>query len=769
MRPRAGIPSVLTLALTLVGAAFAASVPVVMAVAEPVSLPRSLGGDQHQDAETALYLLTFVVFLPLALCAGARVADRVAAGPNAAALSALAAALAGSLALAFVLARVLDSLTGASGEELALGAVGVWAVLAVPALVRAVRPHPWRRLLSLSNRSDAAWWVAGVVVFAALVALTAVPALSLATLAVAAVVAVAVLGARASGVGNRMPAGWGTGFDVAVVGLLLLAIPDLVVFRPEDAGRDLVAALEVDVIKFHHNLWLGPANQVLAGNALLVDASSQYGVAPLYLIAGWFQIAPIGYGTLALLDAALTAGCFAAGYAILRLAGTDRLLAAGAMAVAVLALVYNHVYPVGALPQQGPIRLGLPILLILVAVAGARFPSRERWTRWAELAVVGLSAIWSIEALAFTTATYAGLTLLAAAGEPERRLRWLARRAAQAVGACVAAHLLLAAITVGFAGELPDWGQYLAFLDAFLGTLGDITYDFSPWSPGLAVGAAILGSAAAVFLVVRRRPELLAIEGPALTALAGTSAYGVVLYSYLVDRSADHVLAYVSLPPLLCATLWIAFVLRRDEAPASARTGFLAFGLATGALMVAASWSSATGFIPRSALAHAPPGGKSLRDAMERLWDAPPLDPRSVAGERMLDRYMPGEREVLILLPPDLGLEILFRSGRASALPFGDPLEDSFVAEDRFEPLREAIAALRPGRRLLIERGGLRFLARGRRVPIGFGRAFFLSGGLVPLQQWALRRVEARFGLRPVARGPGGLRVVELGDPAAAP
>ena len=42
-----------------------------------------------------------------------------------------------------------------------------------------------------------------------------------------------------------------------------------------------------------------------------------------------------------------------------------------------------------------------------------------------------------------------------------------------------------------------------------------------------------------------------------MLALTGLTAYGVVLYAYFIDRSADHVLPYVSLPLLLSGVLWI--------------------------------------------------------------------------------------------------------------------------------------------------------------------------------------------------------------------
>jgi hypothetical protein len=140
-----------------------------------------------------------------------------------------------------------------------------------------------------------------------------------------------------------------------------------------------------------------------------------------------------------------------------------------------------------------------------------------------------------------------------------------------ALAACAAAHLLFAAITLAATGSLPDWGEYLAYLEAFLaGDIGDLTYDVARWTPGLALGAGYLASAAALLELARRRDPLLERERPAAVALAGLTAYGIVLLSYYVDRSQDHILIHVALPALLVGTLWLA-LLRRAPLPARVR------------------------------------------------------------------------------------------------------------------------------------------------------------------------------------------------------
>jgi hypothetical protein len=110
---------------------------------------------------------------------------------------------------------------------------------------------------------------------------------------------------------------------------------------------------------------------------------------------------------------------------------------------------------------------------------------------------------------------------------------------------------------------------------------------------------------------------------------------------------------------------------------------------------------------------------------------------------------------------PDLGLEILMRSGRADRLHLGDPWEASFAPDEELPGLARQVASLRPGERMLLDGAGRDVLAAVRAEPRRdpLARPF---PGLAPLQAWALRRIERRFALREVAPPRGGFSVVEL-------
>jgi hypothetical protein len=713
---------------------------------------------QNQGAKTALYVCAFLVVLPISLVLGPRLSDAIAAGPNAAALPALAAATTGTLAGVLIVVRLWDG-----GIVGVLVAVGLWSLVAAAVLVRASRPEAWPRAHGIERHENVLALIAGALIVGVLLCVTSSSSLSPVRLMVGAAVAAAAAAVAAAAARVRLPrpgrpAGWV--LDALVVVLLLLAVPDTVVFH---AGSTLPNAyFEPGVIQFQHDYILGPTNQLLGGGALLVNVPvSQYGVGLIYFLAGWFHLAPIGYGTFGFLDGLLSALFYVGAYVALRIAGVGRLLAGAALGVALIALVYNLQFAVGALPEQGPLRFGLPMLVVLAAVAAARWPRHRATGRVLALGALGVSSVWALEAFAYTLVTFAAVAaaeawLLA----PGERRRWLGRQGLLALAACVIVQAALAVGTLAGTGHLPAWGQYLSYAHAvLLGGAGQISYGFARWPPGLAVGAGALASAAAIVLLARRRPALARREPAMLIALAGATAYEIAVLSYADNRSSTYLLPYIALPLVMCGVLWLALLLRRGEV--RPRRGGVAFALAVAVLLVSVAWPHVGGRFSRSALAHAYPGG-GLRAAIHRLWHPPPIDPRAPEGERLLKRYMPGKR-VLIVLPtvPDLGTEILMRSRKANAMFLGDPKADTLVPAVWLPRVRRSLAQLRPGTRLLTNGRALDVLATLRANPSIDPLKHNVASGVGELE-WILLQIDRRFALRPVYRDPDGLIVAEL-------
>ena len=88
-----------------------------------------------------------------------------------------------------------------------------------------------------------------------------------------------------------------------------------------------------------------------------------------------------------------------------------------------------------------------------------------------------------------------------------------------------------------------------------------------------------------------------------------------------------------------------------------------------------------------------------------------------------------------MLTDADPRVEILLAGGSCSALPLSDPWEESFVPEKHVDEIRDAVAELEAGDRLLIDKYGLDdyrgYLAEPDRDPIY--DPFLEEGALVPI------------------------------------
>ncbi len=767
-QPENGGPGALiALAACAVLAAFAVVGAVTHLVLPATELPPPFPS-QHQDAETITFVFTFVVALPLALLLVTRLARRLGA-EGGGRLNGVAAALTVLLVGGVAALQFSDRVLSIGGAEALLAAAIVWWALAAALIGAAWSGRAGGPLDRLASASAALWWLALGLVAVASLAFVDFHAIAVLPTVAGVLVVAGVLFAYRSGAGGRVAVGgtWGHVLDAAIVLLILLAVPNLFIFDPANA-------LETQVIHFHQDFFLGPANQVIHGGAMLTDTLSQYGVASIYLIAAWFELVPVGNGTLGFLDNALVALVFAAAFGVIRLAGTSRLIAAATMTVAVVSFVYGLDYPLGALLQHGSIRFGLPMIVIAASTLELAHPRFRRPAQAVQLAGVGLASIWALEAFAYTVVTAAAVLAVRVWLYPRAdRVRSLGRWIGASVLACAGFHVLLALATLAIAGELPDWGWYLNTLREFLtGNVGELTYDFVPWTAALALGAFYVVAAAALVVVLARRPELVWRSPARAIALAGATAWGIALFSYFVNRSAEHILPYVSLPAAMVAAIWLGLLLDRSTmAPRRARLAGLAAALAVGALLIGVAWQRAGTLFSQSALAYAVPGGgPSLSDGLDRLWHPPDLSPGASRGAVLVESCMPDPDRTYVLADADLGIEILAKTDRGNAFPLADPWEESFVPESHLDELGAAVDGLEPGDRILIDERALEALKIYREEPdrdplaSPIGEESIVPTGLAKLQEWLIKEIGSRYRLRRVCTSPGDpkLEVVEL-------
>lgn len=672
-------------------------------------------GPSESD-ETLSWVLAFAVALPAGLSLATYQARLLAAAAPAAPARGVAAGVA-LLAAAFALRRF------GTGDPLHHGLIAVAAVGALASPFLAARR--WR------NSADSASGTARAIAFASVILTTLffvpsaalqpgtlIPAFALAALAL---LLLSFRSPRAlSGRARRT-----VDFVLCgVIALVVIQLPDIVAYAP--------------VVAENHPFFLGPANDVLHGRAMLAGAWSQYGVGLFDALALPFTVVPIGFGTLTLIIVALTTALYLCVYATLRLARVGQVLAALTVAVAAAGNLFAPLDVYVAYPSDTPLRFGLPYLMILFAVVGARYPARTQSMRVATLAVVGIAAMWSFEAFAYCGGTYGALVLVEAIDAGTHVVRRIVRSAVLGLAVSAAAVALLSLVTYLLVGSL-DWGTYFEYIRLYsFDGFSQLPVVF--FSAGPLMAAAIFTSAVLLLWLVRERPGALSPE--MRVGLTGFTGLAIVTFTYYLGRSHPNNLLILLVPVVALGGLWAQVLLRASAA--RWRTVATAAIMVAGGMITVSAWPSVEQKWSDTALALAIPGrAGSLHGSLDRLAGNPVLDARAPGGVKLLAGRLPPHAPALVITEPNLTSEILIRAGRRNVLPVSNPAQD-----------------------VLISSSWGRVIAASEQVPAGT----LLLTSIVPdgypgfneLQQAALSELHHRFAFRPVEWTPEGLELVRL-------
>ena len=219
-------------------------------------------------------------------------------------------------------------------------------------------------------------------------------------LAVGAVVSVAAFAAANRSPLPRPAGAWGVPIDIAVIVLLVLGVTGLGVVP---TGTSFDAIIDSQLIQFHQDFFLGPANQVVTATRCSSTRSRSTASASIYSIAGWFELVPIGNGTLGLLDGVLSARIvLPAPTLTLRLGRSACALACvGHWRSRCVALVYGLDYPGRGAAAARSDSLRLPRWW-----SSSPRRSRRGWTGRVPArlhsSTSGSASIWALEAFAYT-------------------------------------------------------------------------------------------------------------------------------------------------------------------------------------------------------------------------------------------------------------------------------------------------------------------------------------------------------------------------------
>jgi hypothetical protein len=423
--------------------------------------------------------------------------------------------------------------------------------------------------------------------------------------------------------------------------------------------------------------------------------------------------------------------------------------AAGGTFAAMLASTIATVGRTTQYPSTGFLRLGVPWLLVCALVAAYRHERPARGPLLAACALVGISAVWSLETCFATVATFAATVIAVAwTGPPRRRLRAAAAPLLGGALAIVAAVGALIAATAIGRGAAPRPGGYLDFLRLY-SVKGFGTLPIPGWSLGYLMGGLELVSLSAVAAAVLWARGAALARPSAVVPLVAVSTLAATSLTYFLGRSHPNNLTHVAPPFVAMVALWAALAWRewRSERRLILAAALVPCALGSSFLLVQESAQLAIK-APDSALfalARSATGGRTLQHEVHTLTREPVVGRRARAVELLVRRSVPHSAPLLIAIEPVDATEALIRLDRSDVLPIGAAEQDGLVPRRRALLIRQARTVP----------CGTYVVTQRRAIALASGRVLF--GGILE----ALRR---RYRLREVAAA-GGYRVFRLSCP----
>jgi hypothetical protein len=497
----------------------------------------------------------------------------------------------------------------------------------------------------------------------------------------------------------------------------------------------------------HEGFYLGPVNDVLHGRAMLVDTACQYGVAVVYFLAGAFTLLrlPPSFDGLFCIDALLFLVAYLAAYWLLRKILNSRLLAVLAILIAIVVERFPQLGADNAqYPSVGPLRFGLPLLLLLAAWRRRRHANRVRWPRLAEGMLLGLTALWSLETLVYALAGYGAFC----AGEA-----WIdhpnLRRAAAGLGRSLAfsaivmgvAHAAYALAVRAWAGAWPDWGLYWDFLSLYSGGFGSLSFPLhSPWV--LPQGICLASLMACSLLLLKRRDP-----SAELLLILGLTTASVAEFTYFIGRAHPSNLNHLAFLPTVLAFYWLDRLAHSRTFPLAAVLGLLLVGGATTAAL-AMNIRPAYEAARTAELAWTRPGGivNTVEELAGRLAHPVAYNSASAEAAALAKAYLPGRDRIVMLVADRITVEAHLLSGTCDLAQISDPSEDALV------PLRRLDLHLDDA----LEAGDI--IVGGP-----FNQPFEpRHSAFAWMQELRLYRLEQRFYPQVLAHGPLGICAIRL-------
>ena len=328
-------------------------------------------------------------------------------------------------------------------------------------------------------------------------------------------------------------------------------------------------------------------------------------------------------------------------YLILRLACRSQFIAVTGLAVAMVGnLVLPGLSRIGY-PSIGPLRFGIPWLIVLFVLLAA---SRARFRRTCEVAALctlGVATVWSFETMIYAIGTY----LLMAAVESElrggsrpNRLKRFAGYVAATATVCATSILAFSLLSRVIVSAWPDWGTYLGLIGRY-SVKGFGTLLIPSWSVGYAIAGiyviSTLGLAVTIATATRET-----VSQVSLLAIAGATAFGALSFTYFLGRSEPTNLHHIAIPAIVVVCCWADLLVVASRRVFAICTACLLFLVGSAILTQSPKWTAA--WINASVLAQGIRSPSTVVSEGRRLLENEPDRPAVVAASRVLARYESG-------------------------------------------------------------------------------------------------------------------------------
>jgi hypothetical protein len=321
--------------------------------------------------------------------------------------------------------------------------------------------------------------------------------------------------------------------------------------------------LSVFPIYHHWSFYIGSAQLVREGGALLWNVPSQYGFLSILLLA-YLPMTSLGgalYLVSGIANLVMALSFLGMGWLILR-----TFLQRAAVSVLVICAMFlrsglgDTYLGTNYFPSTGGYRFLWLVLLMVIFLCGTHRYGVKGFPRWLLHLSSGmwvLSVLWSAESMFYTSIVFIpGFLFIAAAQEDGASRRWL-RRATVPLGMLLAALLV---IVIGYQvgiGHAPDLYLYFQYLLAYNGGFGFLPVDFL----GPAWILFLVAVSVSTFVLALRRVRF-SIEQRFWLLLLALGAFATASY-FMASRSHPNNVINISL--FVCMPLLLLYSLTNER------------------------------------------------------------------------------------------------------------------------------------------------------------------------------------------------------------